>query len=589
MLFKSMIRVLTEWISHFSRLGFLLLLFVSFEVISGSLLLLVYSPSVASAWGSVYYLNEVIELGWFVRGSHRIAAYGSVILGGLWVSRMILVASYRRGRAIAYWLALGIVGVIAALGITGNILPWDQRGYWAAVVETTIAGSLPVIGPTVRRMVVGGLEIGNATLTRIHALHVVILPGLLVGLGMLRSRLLSARLVEETPSEISAESHRVNDRCLFGSMALLLVVGIVWWNHGYTLDAPADVSSEDYPARPEWYFLPLYRLLRVFEGQELLATAVIPSLVIVGFLSLPLLDRILPAKLARIGATTFLLTSITFFAILYSQAIAKDLRDPAFHRARFKADELSRRAILLASRDGIPGEGAAYLLKQDPSTRGAEIFAKKCLGCHNLDGVKTAEQWAPAIKGFGSRGWIRGLLEKPDSDAYFGKAEQCSGMTEWKENSTLDAGQLDKVADYVALFAETPVDMTPGEWMDNPKVKEHPGRILYQKECAECHTFGDPSIRDKKLQPAPDMFAWGSDRWAARVIKNANSPHLYGFLGGDQKMPGFDDQLTSRDLSVLIRYLKVMDDSDVASNGDRPKTSPGLPEKREQKSSTKQP
>lgn len=578
---KEAIRVLTNWIENRSRIGFVFFLFVALDMATGSLLLLVYSPSISDAWGSVYYLDRVVDWGWFVRGIHRIAAYGSVILGGLWVARMILFASYRRGLIFPYWLALAIVGLIAGLGITGNILPWDQRGYWAAVVETTIAGSLPIVGPALRKFVVGGLDIGQSTLTRVHAMHVVVLPAVLIGLGMIRSRLLVMGHVEDPKTHAHSNASRLANRVLLGSAALLVMVGMVWWNHGYTLDAPADVSSEDYPARPEWYFFPLYRLLRVFEGQEILATAVIPTMVIAGFLGLPLLDRILPTRLARIASITFLLTSVGFFAILYAQVVNKDSHDQAFHKARAKADDLSRRAILLADRDGIPSEGAAYLLKLDPPTRGAEIFSKKCLSCHNLFGEKTADQWAPAIGGFGSRAWIRGLLEKPDADAYFGKADQCSGMTEWKENSTLDPDQLDQVADYVALFAGTPADLTPGEWLDSPQVKEHPGRALYQKECAECHTFGDPAIRDKKLQPAPDMFAWGSARWTSRIIKDASSSHLYGYLEDEQKMPSFANQLTPMDLDVLIRYLKSSDQLSALATQESHKPTTQLPKKRE--------
>jgi len=153
------------------------------------------------------------------------------------------------------------------------------------------------------------------------------------------------------------------------------------------------------------------------------------------------------------------------------------------------------------------------------------------------------------------------LLEKPDSPDYYGKAQQCGGMTEWKESSTLDAKQLDAVADYVTLMAKTPLDMTPGEWLDEPAIKGHPGRAPYQAECAQCHTFGDPSVREKKLQPAPDMFAWGSDRWTSKMIRQPSHPSLYGYLEDEQKMPAYGSQLTESDLSMVVRYLKDGPDS----------------------------
>jgi len=540
-------------------LGFALAATLAVEFVTGVLISLVYSPSTASAWGSVYYLNNSVDLGWLIRGVHRFGSYAAVVLGGLWLARLVFTGLYHRPREFTWWLAVAVVGLILVLGVTGNILPWDQRGYWAAVVETTIAGGLPIIGGTLRRLVVGGTEFGNATLTRIHALHVVVLPGLLIALGWLRLRLL--RRIDERPEMIDHHLEPFWPRAAFinlavASVVLAIVLGITFVRHGYSLDAPADPSSDDYPARPEWYFLPLYQLLRVFQGREIIATVVLPTVVVVGLLALPLLDRLISRRLTRIAASTFFVTLAACSGYLTYQALAKDAHSEAFQAARAKADKFADRAILLATLDGVPPEGSAYLLKLDPMTRGTELFSKKCQSCHNFDGPKGEGQWAPAMAHYGSRTWIRGLLEKPDSHDYFGLAPQCNGMTEWKESSQLDARQLDTVADYVATFAQTPADMTPGEWLDEPANKNHPGRALYQAECAGCHTFGDPATRDKKLQPAPDMFAWGSERWTGRLIKQPSHASLYGYLEEEQKMPAFGTQLTEPDLATLVRYLR---------------------------------
>jgi len=540
-------------------LGFALAATLLVEFATGVLISLVYSPSTASAWGSVYYLSNHVNLGWLIRGVHRFGSYASVILGGIWLGRLVFAGLYRAPREFAWWLAVAVVALILALGVTGNILPWDQRGYWAAVVETTIAGGLPVVGSSLRRLVVGGSEFGNATLTRIHALHVLILPALLLACGVLRLRLV--RRIEDRADMTGRHLEPFWPRATFIDLSLAsavfaVVVGFAVARHGYSLDAPADASSEDYPARPEWYFLPLYQLLRVFQGRETIATVVLPTVVVLGLLVLPLLDRVISRRLTRIAAGTFFVTLALCSTFLTYQALAKDAHSDSFQAARAKADDLSRRALVLADRDGVPPEGSGYLLKLDPATRGAELFAKKCQSCHNLEGTKGEGQWAPALAHYGSRPWIRGLLEKPDSPDYFGKAPQCGGMTEWKESSKLTAEQLDAVADYVALMAQTPSDMTPGEWLVAPQHKDHSGRAPYQAECAGCHTFGDPSVREKKLQPAPDMFAWGSDRWTARMIKQPSHPSLYGYLEEEQKMPGFGNQLTDSDLTMILRYLK---------------------------------
>ena len=540
-------------------LSFALFATLVIEFVTGALISLVYSPSTASAWGSVYYLTQHVTGGWLIRGIHRFGSYALVLLGVLWLARLVFAGMYHRPREFTWWLAVAIVGVIMILGVTGNILPWDQRGYWAAVVETTITGGLPVVGSFFRKLIVGGSAFGNSTLTRIHSLHVLILPALLVGLGWVRLRLVQRNEDRTDMTGWSLEAYWPRPAFINLSLAMLVyvvVVGFAIASHGYSLDAPADPASDDYPARPEWYFLPLYQLLRNFQGREVIATVILPSLTVTGLLALPLLDRLLSKRLTQIAASTFFVTLAVCSAYLTYQAMAKDTHSPTFQAARSKADDLSNRAILLADRDGVPPEGSGYLLKLDPMTRGAELFTKKCASCHNLSGAKGEGQWAPALARYGSRAWIGGLLDNPDSLAYFGLAPNCGGMTEWKESSQLKPNELAAVADYVALFAQTPLDMTPGEWLAQPEHHDHPGRKPYANECAECHTFGDPADLDSKIQPAPDLFAWGSDRWTARMIRQPSHPSLYGYLEEDQKMPAFATQLTTPDLEVLIRYIR---------------------------------
>jgi len=540
-------------------LGFTLAATLLVELVTGLLLMTTYSPSATSAWGSVYFITYRMELGWFVRGLHRFASYGSVVVGGLLLLRLVLRGRYRAPREILWWLAVGMFLLVLVLGVTGNILPWDQRGYWAAVVELTIAGGAPVAGSMVKKVVVGGSEFGSQTLTRIYGLHVAVLPGIL-GACLWGYFALFRRHGFPGPDD-PARAEPFWPRQAFYHLAaafavLGVLVGLTLANHGYSLDAPADPSSDDYPARPEWYFFPLNQLLKVFQGRELIATMVIPGGVVTGLLLLPMLEKVLSRRLAHVAACSFVLTVAGASGYLIYQALAKDAHSLAYHDAREKADVAAARAVALADHQGIPPEGSAYILGRDPLTRGGGLFAKKCQGCHDLGERKAEPQSAPDLVNYGSYAWIRGLLEKPDSVGYFGNLPQCGGMQEWKEGSKLSAKELDDVASYVAWFATIPPDVTPAEWADAAEVKAHPGRKPYQAECAECHTMGDPSTRSKKLQPAPDLFAWGSDRWTARMIKHPSAVNLYGYLEGDQKMPAFEGQITDADVATLVRYLK---------------------------------
>ncbi len=544
-----------------NSLGFAFLATLVVEGVTGILLSLTYSPSAASAWGSVYYISRGMAGGWLVRGIHRFGSSAAVVLGGLWLLRLVLGGLYRAPREIRWWLAVASFFLILGLGVTGNVLPWDQRGFWAAIVETTIAGGVPVIGPVAKRLAVGGPELGTQTLTRFHALHVVILPGLLLGVGWAYSRALGRRpsgdpgLIPNSEGPPLWPAQAVYHAGL-AALSLALILALAVANHGYSLDAPADPSADDYPARPEWYFLALNQLLKIFQGREYLATLVLPGVAVSALLAFPFLDRALPRKLALGLASGFTIAVGLGIAGLTALALYKDGHSEPFRVARARANAAATRAVSLADLDGVPPDGAAYLLQRDPLQRGSTLFEQKCAGCHNMGGEKRPEQWAPDLAEYGTLAWTRGLLDDPGSARYFGKAPMCGGMAEWKETSQLKGPELDAVARFVAGFASIPPEVTPGEWLERPEVRDHPGRKPYQAECSGCHTMGDPKQRPKMLQPAPDLFAWASDRWTARMIREPAHASAYGYLEEEQKMPAFRDQLTEADLLTLIRYLR---------------------------------
>ena len=91
--------------------------------------------------GERHYVQFVLARGWVVRGLHFWAAQALLVLAALHVAHGAFVASYRKPREVAWWLTLGVLGLAAGRGITGGLLPWDQRGWWARVVEGNIAGS----------------------------------------------------------------------------------------------------------------------------------------------------------------------------------------------------------------------------------------------------------------------------------------------------------------------------------------------------------------------------------------------------------------------------------------------------------------
>jgi len=546
--------------------GSALLAVLLVQAFTGLMMMTAYSASSSTAWGSVFYIEKQMWMGWFIRGLHHFGAQTVMVLLLVHLLQVLFAAAYRAPREVNWWLGLALMGLILAFSHTGYQLPWDQKGYWATKVVTNIMGGAPGLGPYVKTVVVGGVEYGNQTVTRFYGLHVGILPVLLaICLGAhlaLRYRHglkppANAAAAVETPRATYYPDQTFRN-ALVATAVIGVMVGLVLWEGGAPLDAPADPSSSDYPARPEWFFRFLFQLLKRFPGHlEWVGSIAIPGALMTTLALLPLLDKVLPSKPLH-----FLVCSLVFAlaggaGYLTLQSFQEDAANPQFREARLKADADTERALFLAGHPDfrVPPEGASYLMRLDPLTRGSTLLNKTCLGCHRLDGKGTDLQSAPDLKGFGSYAWVRGLLEKPDADAYFGKSPECDGMTEWKRASKLDAKQLDQVAEFVASFAAIPEDQTVDEWLNTPGVVDHPGNELFQKDCGTCHMID--GYTDGGLRDAPDLFAWGSPRWMKRMIRKPGAAVLYGYLEEKQRMPASaPEDLNESDLEMIVRYLK---------------------------------
>ena len=143
---------------------------------------------------------------------------------------MLLFGAYRRPRELNWMVGLALFGVVALFALSGYLLPWDQKGYWAKLVEATIAGSAPVVGGAAQQLIQGGAAFGNLTLTRAYAFHAMALPALLIGLLVLHIYLF--RRHGYTPKwSLSPRARRRRAPCRRGRTRRLrnAVVGVLVW------------------------------------------------------------------------------------------------------------------------------------------------------------------------------------------------------------------------------------------------------------------------------------------------------------------------------------------------------------------------
>ena len=538
---------------------------------TGVVLWAAYSPNAQGAWESVHYVQNVMAGGWLLRGIHHYMAQATVVLLVLHLMQVLVDGAYRAPREVNFWFGLALLHVVLGLLLTGYLLPWDQKGYWATKVATSIASVVPVVGPALQKVLVGGADYGHLTLTRFFALHAGVLPGALVFLVAAhvflfrRHGLTAAKPGAAAPKDgVFWPDQALRDAvaCLAVMAAVLLLVAL---SGGPALGAPADPSEPYAAARPEWYFMFLFQWLKYFPaGMEVLGAVAIPGLVLGLVALMPLLGRWRLGHRFNLGLGAAVLTGA---ALLTWQAYRQDGRDSEFTFAKESAEaEAARAAELALGPEGIPPAGALAMLRSDPWSRGPKLFADRCASCHAFDGHDGRGRWladpptAPDLSGFAGREWIAGLLD-PDRVAtqeYFGGTAFARGrMVRMVQRRVagFDHGQQQELAKVVkALSAQAALPYQAAvDSADQSEIAE--GEALIRSEsmgCTECHEF--QGVVDVPRGPA--LTGYGSREWLLGIIGDPAHPAFYGER--NDRMPAFarDGVLTPDEVGLLADWLR---------------------------------
>ena len=554
------------------------------QVVTGLFLWMAYSPSAQTAWESTYYIQERMQGGWLLRGVHHFTAQMMIVLLVLHLMQIVIDGAYRAPREVNFWIGLVLMQIVLALSLTGYLLPWDQKGFWATQVATNLLGLVPWVGEELRQVVVGGPDFGHHTLTRFFALHAGLLPGLLVVLLVLHVALLRRHGVCAKNPAAGPDAPFWPDQLLKDAVACLAVMAAVLtltlWEHGAELGAPADPASPYAAARPEWYFLFLFQLLKYFSGAtEFWGAIVIPALTLALMFLMPLVGR---WRLGHRMNVAYLVGLLLAAAFLTAQALHDDYRGSesvAYVQAVADAEAEAERIVELAGAPaGIPPAGALSLLRDDAKTQGPKLFRRHCASCHNyVDATGQDRRWAivaqePSASNlyrFASRGWIAGVLD-PDSVAgehYFGNTEHAGGeMIEWVTENIGDVDEEDRVqvaadveAVTAALSAEAQLkSQADVDARDAEQIAAGRKLITEGFSCIDCHKFGD----EGELGTGPELTGYGSRAWLIDFISNPEHKRFYGKT--NDRMPSFaeypDDpdrnQLDARQIGHLVDWLR---------------------------------
>jgi quinol-cytochrome oxidoreductase complex cytochrome b subunit len=169
----------TNW---FHTLGSATLTAFLVQLVTGVILAMYYKPDPQSAHASIVHITNDVTLGWLVRGMHRWGASVFIILMFMHMGRVFLFGAYKYPRELNWIVGVLLLATGLFEGLTGYLLPYDQTAYWASVVAININGTAPFVGPFLASLLRGGAEIGPDVLARFYSLHMLLVPGALIGL-----------------------------------------------------------------------------------------------------------------------------------------------------------------------------------------------------------------------------------------------------------------------------------------------------------------------------------------------------------------------------------------------------------------------
>src|SRR5271154_7015079 len=252
------------------------------QLVTGILLALIYVPSASEAWSSLQALNHDVALGWFVRAMHGWGSNFMVAVVLIHMVQVFLFGAYKFPRELTWIVGIFLLLMTLGMAFSGQVLRFDQDAYWGLGIGASIASRVPVMGPAIVKMMLGGPIIAGATLSRFFALHVFVIPGtlfLLIGVHLLMVLKLGinewpmpGRLVKRATYE--AEYHQLtkNDGesfvphaiwkdMFFSAFIILAVAACALYFGPFGPSGVPDPTIIQTVPKPDYFFLWLYALL----------------------------------------------------------------------------------------------------------------------------------------------------------------------------------------------------------------------------------------------------------------------------------------------------------------------------------------
>lgn len=247
-----------------------MLLFIILAV-TGIMLTFYYVPDAKDAYHAVSRITYKVRMGWFIRGVHMAAAQLMIVSVLLHMIRVFGTRAYRKPREFNWMFGVILLLMTLTFAFTGYSLVYDQLSYWATTVGTNMIGYVPLVGKPILYLLRGGPNVGQDTLSRFYNFHTGVLPTLMVLL--LAGHIIFLRLhgVAKLEGDKRKETYpffpdHMLKESIIGLLVLIAIVNYVIF-FPPTMGPPADPSHTPAGIRPEWYFFPSYRWLKLVPVQ----------------------------------------------------------------------------------------------------------------------------------------------------------------------------------------------------------------------------------------------------------------------------------------------------------------------------------
>jgi ubiquinol-cytochrome c reductase cytochrome b subunit len=529
------------------------------QVVTGIWQLFYYVPTVDHAYQSVSYLRYQVPFGWLIHGLHYWGSNAFIVMVFIHLLRVFIWGAYKAPRQLTWLVGVILFFLVLAMSFTGALLPWDELGYWAAEVGTSIAGTVPVVGFFVKALMRGGASMDQLTLSRFFIGHVAILPGILAVL--IAFHVVAFRQFRSVGPWNEEKRKKIGyfwPRQVFKDLivvsilfVLMVTLSAFWPAH---VSGPADALDNTITPKPEWQFLFLYQFLKLFKGRwEPVGTTGVPLILFLILFLLPFYDRNkkrnpLHRPVAMLGCFALVVWLFVYTILGY----------------------YSKPGASLTAQVSVSSQAS-------PSVKaGAQLFSSQgCMACHTVHGQ--GGNIGPNLSDIGSKGfsdqWLTTQIRDPKSHDSSTQMPAFKSLTDEQVKNLVDflqslggsssprqssqssgaaqSSTAEKTsAPNSAAAASSPNDPS-GSSEDQSTSLISQGKLLFGTQgCVGCHT-----VEGKGGSVGPNLSKEGSKglskEWLAVQIKDPKK-HDPSTI-----MPSFSS-LSDQDLNALTTYLESL-------------------------------